>query len=104
MPALIAARHDPDAWDQLGGIHRIFLNEDGRLYEGKPCRMSLGGIKNGRAILWPAKQHLIIAEAVEDALVIRQKLGEIGLDWVPGLSALGCSRCRCQSASPMSRS
>jgi hypothetical protein len=81
MPALIAARHDPDCWDQIGGIHKIFLREDGRRYEGKPCRMSLGQMKNGRSILWRAKQHLIIAEAVEDALVIHQRLAEIGVDW-----------------------
>jgi hypothetical protein len=84
LDTLVVARHDPDRGDQIGGTHRIFLR-NGRLYEGKPSRMSLGQIRKGRSILWSHPQRLVIAEAVEDALIARQRL----LD----------EACRCRSPS-----
>jgi hypothetical protein len=58
------------------------LYPEGRLYDGpKGARFSLGKIKNGCAKLFAPEQHLVIAEAVEDALLARQQLAETGIAW-----------------------
>jgi hypothetical protein len=80
VPAIVVDRHDADRGDAVGGVHRIFLTSEGQLYAA-PARFSLGKIKTGRSILWPAQQHLVIAEAVEAALLARQLLAETGIDW-----------------------
>lgn len=80
LPAMICAAQD--ASDNVVGIQRIFLNDDGSgKADMKAPKRSLGDIRGCALRLSPAAKEIVICEGPEDGLTLMQALPDVPV-WV----------------------
>lgn len=72
LPALIAACQRVDG--SLGGVQRIFLQQNGLRADIPRPKLSLGAIKGGALRLGPVAAEMIVCEGPEDGLTLHQML------------------------------